>query len=235
MDYPNTNKINKSRAFLAERVRVLCLHCSSLWSLSVGGLKTTKCCIAPPPLTHFSSQVRKWEWFAQAQPVSQSLRKVKFPSALIGSVVWQQQPPYLSWSLFHLSSYPREEPPLWMTVQSIFILSAWGLSLLNNRRWLGAEWDMLSAPAYLEEVNLKGVRDTPGICQAEPLSHKLSEMPPRAGRHLLNMKPCSRRKGKNLYQETKMTKCWQDLLYLKITGGCPEFLIQIPECLKATG
>lgn len=79
MDYPNTNKINKSRAFLAERVRVLCLHCSSLWSLSVGGLKTTKCCIAPPPLTHFSSRVRKWEWFAQAQPVSQSLRKVKCP------------------------------------------------------------------------------------------------------------------------------------------------------------
>lgn len=79
MDHPNTNEINKSRASPAKRVSVLCLHCSSLWSLMVGDLKTNKCCIAPPPFTHFTSHMRKWEWFAQGQPVSQSLRKVKGP------------------------------------------------------------------------------------------------------------------------------------------------------------
>lgn len=64
----------------------------------------------------------------------------------------------------------------------------------------------------------------PGICQAELVFHKLSEMPPGPGRQSLNMKHCSWQRGRKRYQETSTAKCWQELWYLEITGEKPGIL-----------
>lgn len=53
----------------------------------------------------------------------------------------------------------------------------------------------------------------------EPLSYKLSETPPRAARRSLNIKHCSRRRGRKPYQETNKTEYWQEPQHLKITSG----------------
>lgn len=86
MDYPNTNKINESRAFLAESQGpmlplLIPVIPEGRWFENYQVLHH------PSPTHTLTSHMRKWGWFAQGQPVSQNLRKVKGPSALIGSVI----------------------------------------------------------------------------------------------------------------------------------------------------
>lgn len=101
-----------------------------------------------------------------------------------------------------------------MVLVWVFICSGLSLSvpsLLNN--WSRSEpvRDVLSASAHLGEIRLKGVQDTPGICQGETLFYKLTEMPPMTGTHLLKVKHCSWRRGRKFYPETNTIKCWQEL------------------------
>lgn len=120
-----------------------------------------------------------------------------------------------------------------MTVGALFLvgggLSTWGLgpsvlSLMNNWRQSRSERDVLCGPARLGENRLKRVQDTPGICQAEPLFQKLSEMPLGTERCLLHLKHCSRGRGRKPCQETNATERWQETCCLKITTGMPGIL-----------
>lgn len=135
------------------------------------------------------------------------------PSVWTGSVICHQQKPL-----------PLQQQPLsfykWLGDFFFFfyLIKVWAFQfwvfwkLEETKGWEGCAF----RPSPLGEARLKGVRDTPEACQAEPVFHKLSEMPPKARRLLLNMKHCSWRRGrKRLQEETNATKCWQDLWCLK--------------------